>query len=36
LYGDQAVIEQGDLPRRRWKISFTNTPERQEFLFERR
>jgi hypothetical protein len=35
LYGDQAVIEPGDLPGRRWKVSFTNTPERHEFLIER-
>jgi hypothetical protein len=35
LYGDQGVIEQGDVPRRRWKVSFTNTPAQQEFLIER-
>ena len=33
-YGDKAVMEYDVADHPRWKISFTNTPERQEFLIE--
>ncbi len=34
LYGDKAVIEYSIPYRRHWSVSFTNTPNRQEFLLE--
>jgi hypothetical protein len=34
LYGDKAVIDYTVEDRKSWSVSFTNTPERQEFLIE--
>lgn len=33
-YGDKAVMEYDVQDHRRWSVSFTNTPDRQEFLIE--
>lgn len=33
-YGDKAVLDFDVQDQKRWSISFTNTPERQEFLIE--
>ncbi len=33
-YGDKAVMEYDVQDHRRWSVTFTNTPERQEFLIE--
>lgn len=34
FYGDRVAIEYPIPYRRQWSVSFTNTPERQEFLLE--
>jgi len=33
-YGDKAVMDYAVEDQKRWSISFTNTPARQEFLIE--
>ena len=33
-YGDKAVLDYDVNDQKRWSVSFTNTPERQEFLIE--
>ncbi len=34
LYGDKAVIDYAIEDQKTWSVSFTNTPDRQEFLIE--
>lgn len=34
LYGDKAVLDYEVPDQKRWSVSFTNTPDRQEFLIE--
>ena len=34
LYGDKAVMDYDVPEHRRWSVSFTNTPQHQEFLLE--
>jgi hypothetical protein len=34
LYGDKADLDYNVQDQKRWSISFTNTPDRQEFLIE--
>ncbi len=33
-YGGQAIVDYAIQDQKRWSVSFTNTPDRQEFLIE--